>query len=289
MSFSFCSFSSGSSGNCYFIRTERTAILLDAGISCKRIMEGLSAVATAPAEVSALLITHEHSDHVKGVATLAKKLPALEVFASYGTWTAIDERVPRERQRLVESGSLFAIGDIDVLPFSVSHDAAEPMGYSFFHEGKKLSVLTDTGYIPEEVFAHIEDSDFLVLEANYEPEMLLMGRYPYFLKHRIQGEKGHLSNLDAADAICRLAGAPISASRPGSAHCGNCGSLAEAEAAAQGRRLTVLLAHLSKENNMPELAYQTVKNCLEEKDLFLGEDLKLEVLLRDRIGDLYQL
>ena len=263
MAFSFCSFSSGSSGNCYFIRTERTAILVDAGISCKRIMEGLAAAATDPAEVSALLVTHEHSDHVKGVSVLAKKLPALEVFASYGTWEAIDGKVPRERQRLAEPGSLFTIGDIDVLPFAVSHDAAEPLGYCFFHEGQKLCILTDTGYISEEMYESIDGASLLVLEANYEEEMLLAGRYPYFLKHRIQGEQGHLSNMDAAEAICRVAGAR------------------------QG--LTVLLAHLSKENNMPELAYQTVKNRLEESDLFLSDDLRLEVLLRDRISYLYHL
>ena len=261
--------------------------MVDAGISCKRILEGLASTATDPAEVSALLITHEHSDHVKGVAVLAKKLPALEVFASYGTWTAIDEKVPRERQRLAESGGLFTIGDIDVLPFAVSHDAAEPLGYSFFHEGKKLSILTDTGYVSEEMYARIGGSDFLVLESNYEPEMLLAGRYPYFLKHRIQGEQGHLSNLDAAEVICRLTGASATDSDSAFAHCGNCESLPPADDAGQSRRLTVLLAHLSKENNMPELAYQTVKNCLEERDVFVGDDLQLEVLLRDRIGSFY--
>lgn len=269
------------------IKTETTALLVDAGISCKKIMEGLADTATPPEQLEALLITHEHSDHIKGVGTVAKKLPDIRIYASGGTWSQIENTVAEERRHTFITGQPFAVGDIEVKPFNVSHDAAEPVGYTFIHNGKQLSILTDTGCLTEEMFAGIENSDLLILEANYEVEMLLAGRYPYFLKCRIQGDKGHLSNIAAADTICRLA----ESRRQGCADGEGC--LRE-EAGKdmpdrQQHKLTVLLAHLSKENNMPELAYQTVKNRLEEKDCYIGDGLKIELLYRDRIGDVYTL
>lgn len=264
MTLSFCSFSSGSSGNCYLVKTENTAVLIDAGISGKRIYEGLEATATPKEQLAALLITHEHADHTKSIRMIMKKEKSMKAYANAMTWEQIGGQVCEEQREIFETGDSFLIGDITVKTFRVSHDAADPVGYTFSSGGKQVSIVTDTGCMSEEIISEIKDADILILEANHDIDMLKLGRYPWFLKQRVLGEEGHLSNEAAGETILRL--------------------LSESD-----KERFVLLAHLSKENNFPEMAYQTVKNILEEADFYIGKHLKLNTITRDEVSLLYEI
>ena len=264
MTLSFCSFSSGSSGNCYLIKSDSTAILVDAGISGRRIYEGLEATGTPREQLAALLITHEHADHTKSIQTLLKRERTLKAYANARTWSQINGQVCNTQKEIFETGEAFPVGDILVRPFPVSHDAAEPVGFTFSSQGKQISIVTDTGCKNEEIIAEIKEADILVLEANHDVDMLKIGRYPWFLKKRVLGEEGHLSNTAAGETILRL--------------------LSES-----GKERLVLLAHLSKENNFPEMAYQTVKNILEEADFYIGKQLKLNIVTRDDMSLIYEI
>lgn len=262
MSLSFCSFSSGSSGNCYMVFTETTAVLVDAGISGKRIMKGIDYIQADTDSICALLITHEHIDHVRSVRVLNKKLPGLKTYANEKTWEQIDDLVPEEKRRVFSADEEFEIGDMTVRPFRTSHDAVESVGFSFYSGGRQVSIVTDTGYISDEMFASIRDADILVIEANHDVNVLQMCSYPYQTKRRIAGDFGHLSNEAAADCICR-----ITMEYP--------------------KDRQVLLAHLSNENNSPSLAHLTIKNILEENRLYIDRDLRLSVISRDEISPVY--
>lgn len=263
MALQFCSFSSGSSGNSYLVRSEETAILIDAGISGKKILEGLAYTGTDPGEVKAIMVTHEHSDHVQSLRVLHKKLPEVNTYSNFSTWECIKDRVPEDRHIAFESGDEFDVGDIHVRSFRTSHDAAESVCYSFLHGGSQISILTDTGYVSERIYNEIKGADLLALEANHDPNVLQMCRYPYYVKRRILGDQGHLSNEAAAECIARL----------------------QTEDA---KRRFILLAHLSKENNSPELALVTVKNCLCEQNVYPGDELQLGVIVRDQISEIFE-
>jgi phosphoribosyl 1,2-cyclic phosphodiesterase len=263
MTLSFCSFSSGSSGNCYLIKSDTTAILVDAGISARKILSGLSKVDVAGDDIVALLLTHEHSDHVKSLPTLVKKLNSVKAYANKKTWAAMNHEIDSMRKEYFITGEQFEIGDIKITPFPVSHDAVDPVGYSFSKSGKQISIVTDTGFIGEEMMEEIIQADLLILEANHDVDMLKIGRYPWFLKKRILGDKGHLSNESAARALVRL--------------------LSE-----KGKKRNILLAHLSSENNFPEMAYQTVKNILEEENYYIGKHVELNTIVKDEISIVYQ-
>lgn len=263
MALQFCSFSSGSSGNSYLVRSARTAILIDAGISGKRIMEGIEYTGTAPEDVKAIMVTHEHSDHVQSLRVLHKRLPKVNTYSNLSTWECIKDKVPEGRHIAFDSGDEFDIGDIHVKSFRTNHDAAESVCYSFLHGGSQISVLTDTGYVSEDIYNEIKGADLLALEANHDPNVLQMCRYPYYVKRRILGDHGHLSNEAAAECIARLQ--------------------KEDE-----KRRFILLAHLSKENNSPELAMMTIRNCLQEEGVFPGDKLQLGVIVRDQISDIFE-
>lgn len=264
MSLKFCSFSSGSIGNSYLIKSDTAALLVDAGISAKKVLEGLAATGTPQEMLKAILITHEHIDHIRSVKTLAKKMPHVKVCATFGTWQYIDKLVPDEQSILISAGESFMMGDIDISPFAIAHDAAEPVGYSFLNEGKQVSIVTDTGCITDEIHNSIINSDLLVIEANHDIGTLQVCSYPYSVKRRILGDKGHLSNDDAGKAICRIYG--------------------------QNKKFRqIILAHLSKENNFPELAYSTIKNLLEEADYYIGRNMQLHIITRDQISAIYKL
>lgn len=263
MALYFRSFASGSSGNSYLIRSETTAIIVDAGISGKRIMEGLEQTSTEPDEVKALLVTHEHIDHVRSLKVLHKKLPELTSYSNLATWEHIKDKVPEESHVTIESGETFKVGDIEVRSFSTHHDSSDSICYSLIHEGKQVTILTDTGHICDDLYNEVKGADILALEANHDPNVLHMCRYPYYVKRRILGDYGHLSNEAAAECIARMHGE-------------------------DPKRRRVLLAHLSKENNSPEMAMITVENYLQEKGVFPGDELVLDVLMRDEISDLYK-
>jgi len=262
MALTFCSFSSGSSGNCYLVQSEKTAILIDAGISGRKTFNALEGVGLSPCQVNAVLITHEHTDHIKSLKTLTKKMPQVKAHANNGTWKSIKELVPEHQREVFKTGETFSVNDIKIKPFLLSHDAEEPVGFSFYQKGKQISILTDTGVLSEEIHQEIKDADILVIEANHDIEMLRIGKYPWFLKQRILGKKGHLSNIDAADAICKI--------------------LSEKK-----KYRHVLLAHLSKENNFPEMAYQTIKNLLEEKSHYIDSHVCLGIISGEKASALY--
>ncbi len=264
MSLKFCSFASGSSGNCYLIKSDETAVLIDAGISGKKILEGLDRTDTPREMISAILVTHEHIDHVKSLPVLTKRIPDVSVYANEATWEQIERPVPDEQKEVFTTGEEFRIGDLTIRSFPVSHDAAEPVGFSVLLDGRKISVCTDAGYISDEIVAEISDADLLLLEANHEKEMLLFGKYPYPLKQRILGDEGHLSNLHCGECLCRIIN-------------GN------------PKRRQVLLGHLSHENNTPEVAMQAIINTLEEERIFTGDELQIEVAMRDQMSDVYEL
>lgn len=264
MTLSFCSFSSGSSGNCYLVKSETTAVLVDVGISGKKIYEGLELTATPREKLAALLITHEHVDHTRSIKTFLKREKSLKAYANELTWKQIDSQVCEEQKQVFATGDTFPIGDITVRTFRVSHDAAEPVGYSFISDGKQISIVTDTGCMSDEIISEIIEADILILEANHDVDMLKLGRYPWFLKQRVLGEEGHLSNVAAGETILRL--------------------LSE-----NSKERHVLLAHLSKENNFPEMAYQTVKNILEEADFYIGKHIKLQTITRNEVSLIYEI
>jgi len=236
--FQFCSLYSGSSGNCSFVQTDTTRILIDAGESAKKIGEALSSIDVDPSSIDAILITHEHSDHVKGLGIFSKKFH-VPVYANLETWNAMPKQKEKMENDNIRSFTFdtFHIGDIEIRPFSIPHDAANPCGFNLYHQDKKMSIATDIGHMSHEIIQHLTNSDFLLLEANYEPEILKCSSYPYLLKERIKGPNGHLSNSDAGKTISYLMDYGLH---------------------------HVMLGHLSKENNFPELAYKTVVEELME-------------------------
>ena len=230
--FQFCSLYSGSTGNSSIVQSNKTKILVDVGESAKKIAEALASINVDPFSINAILITHEHSDHVKGLAVFSKKYN-VPVYANVETWNAMQKYKEKLNKENIKTFTFnkFKIGDIEVKPFSIPHDAANPCGFNLFHDNKKMSIATDIGHMSKEIITNLSDSSFLLLEANYEPEILKCSSYPYMLKERIKGPNGHLSNSDAGKTISYLVDHGLN---------------------------KVMLGHLSKENNFPELAYKTV-------------------------------
>jgi phosphoribosyl 1,2-cyclic phosphodiesterase len=261
MGFTFCSFASGSSGNCYLVESDNTRLLIDVGITGKRILAGLEEKGVDIEDIDGILLTHEHIDHVRSIRMIGKKASRAEIFGSGGTFSCIEDKLPPNRAHTLEGEVPFDIGDIRVVPFDLSHDAIEPMGYSFEHDGRRLTIVTDTGYVTDDIFEQIKIADTLVLEANHEVNILRMGSYPYPLQQRILGDEGHLSNETAGHTICHMLDELDGEKTP-----------------------KVVLAHLSNENNTPQQAFLTVRNILFEDDYYVDKDLKLSVVGRDSVS-----
>lgn len=246
---SFSVLASGSSGNAIFVATESTRILLDAGISAKQLALRLKQTANLGfSDLSAVLVTHEHVDHVRGLRQVLKQSRA-PLHLTEGSWSALAstlEEYPPER--LVHSDASYDIGDIRVTPFTVSHDAEEPVAYRFDADGMRLAVVTDLGYVSDHIKSLLEGCDAYVFESNHDVDMLRAGRYPWSVKRRILGDKGHLSNTDAAVALLDVLG---------------------------DKAVDVYLAHLSEENNQPDLADLTVSSILTEAKAIYGEQVTL--------------
>lgn len=231
--FQFCSLYSGSSGNSLFAQTSHTKILIDAGESAKKITEALSLINVDVNDIDAILITHEHLDHVKGLGTLSKKYN-IPVYANKKTWEAMPEqesKILENNKKFFVPNENFEIGDLKLHSFEIPHDAANPCGFNITYNNKKISVATDIGHMTSNVIHKLEDSSFILLESNYDPNVLKCSKYPYPLKQRIAGPNGHLPNEDAGKTISYLLKSGLE---------------------------QVMLGHLSKENNFPELAYKTV-------------------------------
>ena len=267
MELAICSFASGSSGNCFLIKTEETAVLVDAGISGRQVESGLEALGLKTADLNAVLITHEHSDHIRGLKIVSSKSCA-PVFASEGTFRGIEFADELGSKKVFCPGESFSVGDIRVTSFPTSHDAAQPSGFSFEAGGKKIAIVTDTGTVTEDCYCRVKDADILVLESNHDESVLRMGRYPWFLKQRILSDEGHLSNEAAARMVLRI--------------------LQEEQASGrQEKNRLVLLAHLSKENNFPEMALQTMSNILGTGGYDVGGTIRIGVLSRTESSPLY--
>jgi len=261
MSLRICSLASGSSGNCYMVRTEDTVLLVDAGLSGRQINLRLGEKGASIEDVSAVLITHEHSDHIQGVSALLKQNKP--IFASYGSLleSGYEEN---ENVTCFEPGDPLSFGDITVETFRTSHDAVNPVGYCFKSDGKCICIVTDTGYVSEEIKEYMRSADILVLESNHDVNVLKVGPYPWFLKQRILGDKGHLSNESAGNALADIVASENSE-----------------------KKRIVLLAHLSKENNFPEMAKATIENILREKHCKPNACI-LGVLSRNEVSEFYE-
>lgn len=261
----FCPLYSGSSGNALFVQYGSTRLLIDAGKSGKMIDEALDMIGVDPRTLDALLITHEHSDHICGAGVLSRKYK-LPVYATSGTWAAMDGKlgkIPEEQKRTFDPFADFYIGDIGVVPFSIPHDAAEPVGYRLWGGSVSISTATDLGHFPRAIRDAIAGSSLVLLESNHDPDMLRMNsHYSQKLKQRILSNHGHLSNDACADALLQLVD-------NGTQH--------------------VILGHLSGENNTPSLARQVNENRMVREGIRLGVDLCLDVAYRDRVGSVYTL
>lgn len=252
----FCSLYSGSSGNSIFVSSEKTKILIDAGMPGKSIIYALENIGEDPSELDGILVTHEHMDHIKGVGILSRKFN-LPVFANEKSWVIMKKwigNIKSENIRIVEGD--FTLRDMDITTFKVPHDSVACMGYTIAHGGKRISVATDIGVFTEEIRRNIKDSDLVLLESNHDVEMVKFGPYPYALKRRILSELGHLSNVDSGKAAIEIL--------------------------KHGKK-KIVLGHLSGTNNIPELAYKTVENILLEEGLALGKGLDAELSLASRI------
>jgi len=233
---------SGSRGNCALVASACTRILVDAGISCRETFKRLRLLGEDPHMLSAILITHEHSDHVYGLATLAKKLriPVFMTGATHYAWERAMRNEKGERPKLekfeeFESGRRLQIGDIEVRPFTIPHDAADPVGFTFRADGVKVGIATDLGYLPTSVRDHLRGCDVLVMESNHDVEMLRGGPYPWSVKQRVMSRVGHLSNLALADFLTNDY---------------------------DNSAAFVVLAHLSEQNNHPEIARREAERAL---------------------------
>lgn len=240
---------SGSKGNAAFFQCGNTRVLIDAGISCRRIENGLKQYGCALTDLDAVFITHEHTDHVNGLVTLLKRTH-MPVYTTQETWQAIGHKVENFTERFVRLPRRLMLKDIQVEPFSISHDAVRPVGYTLYHGDCKMTLATDLGCISPEVMQAASYADILILEANHDEEMLKNGPYPYMLQQRILGTHGHLSNTAAAKLL--------------------------AEIPTKGM-MRVLLAHRSEKNNTPALSLHTVRSVLSQSGKIVGQDILLRL------------
>ncbi|EHS84784.1 Beta-lactamase superfamily I metal-dependent hydrolase [Limosilactobacillus gastricus PS3] len=241
---------SGSTGNSTYIETGQHRILIDAGLSGKKIEERLQAIGRSMTDIEAIFVTHEHSDHIQGVGVLARRY-GVNVYANQGTWDAMSNKIGKVKSEQcfeVQPGQVIDFGDLQVESFAVSHDAAQPQFYQIHHDDKSLCLLTDTGYVSERMVGIIQNADAYLMECNHDTEMLRNGPYTWSLKQRILGDEGHLSNEEGAAALISVIG---------------------------DRTKEVILGHRSQHNNLRSLAHLTVAEELETHDLGVDHDFKL--------------
>lgn len=250
MSLQFSVLASGSTGNAIFVETEEHSFLVDAGLSGKQMEALFQKIDRDMGKLSGILVTHEHSDHIKGVGIIARKYN-LPIYANEKTWDAMDNligQVPVDQKFTFDMESIKTFGSLDIESFGVSHDAADPMFYVFHHDGKKLVLITDTGYVSDRMKGLISNAEAYVFESNHDVQMLRMCRYPWNIKRRILSDVGHVSNEDAAIAMSEVAG---------------------------DRTKSIYLAHLSLDNNIKDLARMSVTQTLESRGIIVGEQFDL--------------
>ncbi|RKI92888.1 MBL fold metallo-hydrolase [Parablautia intestinalis] len=253
-----CSIASGSSGNCIYVGSDATHLLVDVGISGKRTEAGLKELGLTMREIDGILITHEHADHIAGLGVLERKYE-VPVYATRGTIEAIKRntsvgKIPEDLFCPVQADEKIIIKDLSCNPMRISHDAAEPVAYRISHGRKKVGIVTDLGNYNDYTVESLKGMDALLLEANHDVNMLQVGPYPYYLKQRILGDRGHLSNERAGQLLRELMHEKLQA---------------------------VVLGHLSKENNLPELAYEAVRVEVTMAGVSKMEDEKPAMKLSD--------
>lgn len=255
----FLSLSSGSKGNCLYIGTKHTKILIDAGLSGKYVAEGLSKHHVNPFHIDAIFITHEHSDHIKGAGVLARKYD-IPIFATEGTWSVMCTKIGNvlpSKCRIVYANEPCIINELTIMPFSINHDAMQPVGYSIKRDDKKIGIATDLGCFNEHIISHLEKCQLLFLEANHDIDMLKNGGYPADLKRRVLSDIGHLSNVASGELASELV----------------------------WKKLKYLyLGHLSDDNNRPELAFNTVKAVLINNGVYNKKELEIIMALQGQLS-----
>jgi phosphoribosyl 1,2-cyclic phosphodiesterase len=260
------SIASGSSGNAIYVGSEDTHILIDAGISAKRIESGLKELGLKGEDLDAVLLTHEHSDHVKGLKVLSARY-GFPVYATKGTLSAVKKNgyigeYPDDLLNTVSADREFQIGDLTLKPFSIDHDAEEPVAYRISGGGKSAAVATDMGHFTDYTVRNLSCLDALLVESNHDVRMLETGPYPYYLKRRILSDFGHLSNENAGRLIVRIL---------------------------HDNLKYIVLGHLSKENNFPDLAYETVRCEIGSEECPYGpDDFPIEVALRESMSEILE-
>ncbi|GGE53680.1 putative metallo-hydrolase YycJ [Pullulanibacillus camelliae] len=250
MALQFSVLASGSTGNAVYVETDHHRLLIDCGLSGKKLDALFAKIDRSAKDLDAILVTHEHSDHIKGLGVFSRR-HRLPIYANEKTWKAMATSIgdiPVDQKFVFQTGGLQSFGDIEVESFGVSHDAAEPMFFVFRHQQKQLTLLTDVGYVSDKIKGTIKQSDAYIIEANHDINMLMAGRYPWNVKRRILGDSGHISNEDAGTALTDVL---------------------------DDRTKKIYLAHLSKDNNLKELARMSVQQKLEQHGLRIGERLGL--------------
>ncbi|MGP4081317.1 MBL fold metallo-hydrolase [Pseudalkalibacillus sp. R45] len=241
---------SGSTGNACYVETDSSRLLVDVGLSGKKIESLFKKINRDPKFLDGILVTHEHSDHIKGLGILSRRFK-LPIYANEKTWLAMENqigKIPTDLKFHFECDRVQTFGDLDVESFGVSHDAASPQFYVFHHGEKKLTLATDMGYVSDRIKGTVKDSDMIIFESNHDIDMLMMGKYPWNIKRRILGDQGHVSNEDAGEALAEIIG---------------------------DKTRRIYLAHLSKDNNMKDLARMSVQQTLEKRGFEFGEKFAL--------------
>ena len=254
----FISFGSGSSGNSNLLTTPTDGLLIDIGVGLRSLKKNFRDYGLSFSQVHHVLVTHDHADHIKSVGSFSKDqlVPVYTTKVVHEGITknyCVQQKVPSDYVNYVEKGTSFTIGDFKITPFGVPHDSSDNVGYMVEAEGTAFCVITDAGYVTDEMKEYISKADYLVIEANHDVEMVKNGPYPAFLKERILSHTGHLSNVECGEALVENMSEHLK---------------------------HVWLCHLSEENNHPELARKTVEAILRSHGIVAGADLQLEVLKR---------
>ena len=264
MRLNFCSLSSGSSGNCYYLGNEFHGILIDAGISASSIRKFLKNMDISMQAIMGVLITHNHIDHIRGLELLTRK-NSLPAFTTHKIWESIltpQKKISRDCIRDISLQQKFHLAGFDIEAFPVCHDAPETIGFHICTDDKKITIVTDLGHICQTSAPYIKAANLLVIESNYDEGMLINGRYPHFLKERIKSDNGHLGNHQTSAFLADIINDNLR---------------------------YICLAHLSKNNNTPEKALQTLQQTFSERGIFLNGQQKISILNRNMPTDMIRL
>ncbi len=260
MALSFTLLGSGSSGNVTLVSNGDTHILVDVGLSGRETVKRLADCGMRPERISAIVLSHEHGDHCRGVTPFVKHLD-IPVFLTDGTYAASGLTLDERKRQRIETGRAFDINGVVFTPFAVPHDAADPIAMTIEKEGVKIAIVLDLGYVSNLVVERLKGCDAIVIESNHDVNMLKVGPYPWALKQRVMSRRGHLSNDLVAEYLAN---------------------------GFDGKARHVVLAHLSENNNLPELALLTAQRAIEERSRFGAVQTRLELALRDRISTTFK-